>query len=116
MGAWPGTLPSEPLIANNSEQAPDVVARTEMSVGPAKVRRRVTAGYSPTHWVFLMTDAQLSTFLTFFNDTSEGGAETWTITHPRTAGSETMRFIGQPAWYKRGPDKWIVEFDCELMP
>ncbi|QLH37711.1 MAG: hypothetical protein HWD60_00095 [Defluviicoccus sp.] len=41
---WPSSLPQKPLVDGFSETAPNLVVRSPMDVGPAKVRRRATAG------------------------------------------------------------------------
>jgi len=43
---WPPSLPQSPLGDSFAEQPPNLIVRSPMDVGPAKVRRRSTAGVS----------------------------------------------------------------------
>jgi hypothetical protein len=89
-----------------------------MSSGPAKVRRRFTAGIRPGHYQYIMTLAQLATFKIFFEDTCEGGALTWTMTHPVLGGTATFRFVTEPTFaaIKTKTARVVVSFDYEVLP
>jgi len=71
---WPASLPQRLLIKSYSESPADVLLRTSMDFGPAKVRRRGTAGPRPVSGSIIVTAAELATFKTFFNTTLLGGS------------------------------------------
>ena len=72
--AWDASLPQRLIIKSYAESPADVLVRTSMDFGPAKVRRRGTAGPRPVSGSIIVTAAQLATFKTFFNTTLSGGA------------------------------------------
>jgi len=116
MATWPVQLPAKPLMEGNQETLPDLVIRTQMTTGPAKVRRRFTAGVRPGHYEHYMTKTQLDYFIAFFEQTCEGGALPFDYTHPVFATVESFRFVGQPAWTMVSKTHYRVAFDFEVMP
>ena len=44
MTAWPSSLPDHVLQQGHNESLANVTSRSQMDAGPAKVRRRFTAG------------------------------------------------------------------------
>ncbi len=115
MASWPGTLPSAPLANSFIETLPDLAIRTEMDVGPAKMRRRSTAGPRPCQMSFLMTAAQVAALDTFYVTTIKSGADSFTFTHPRTGVSGTWRIVNPPRWKSTGV-LYQVSIDMELLP
>jgi hypothetical protein len=99
MPTWPVSLPqSFPL--DSEEDGSGNILRTDMSVGPAKSRRRATAEVTrytlpPKRWI--LTDDQRDTLLDFFNDDCGAGnvAFTWTDPWPG-AGAKSFRFTARP--------------------
>jgi len=93
--SWPISLPL-PDVGGYQETMPDAVIRSPMDVGPDKVRRRTSAAVRKFKLTYSMTPTQLATLDTFFNTTVEGGALTFTMDNPRTAITETYRFMAPP--------------------
>ena len=122
MPTWPLTLPRAPLVRALSQTAQDLVVRTSMDSGPAKVRRRLTVNVVPTTiGLPVLTDEQLETFKTFFHSTAMGGAEAFDWKDPATGQPARMRFVGQPSWSpvraRNGVGRtWDVQFNVELIP
>lgn len=93
-----------------------------MAVGPAKVRARSSVVIDTYTAELILTQAQLVTFWTFFNDTLEQGALPFDWTHPRTAAVATFRFIDPPGETPLAPrnaahtEKWRVTFRLETLP
>lgn len=117
MASWPAApFPQKPLYSGNTETLADTVIRTEMSTGPAKVRRRFTSGVRFAHYELLLKLADLATFRTFFESTCSGGAVSWTWTHPVDGGAITCRFVGQPTYTMVSSGRVRVGFDCEVLP
>lgn len=118
---WPATLPQEPKLAGHSEQPPNLVLRTEMSVGPAKARRRTTAGVRNFSMSIVMTRAQCALLDEFFLDSAQGGALAFQWTHPRTGNLIDYRFVSPPTYTPLGPRssaaaKWTASFQLEALP
>lgn len=92
---WPPALPFFVTASRERSGPQDAVIRTQMSAGPDKVRRRTTAApkrYSGTTPGY--TRAELATFETFFADTLDMGALSFTATDPFDGNTKTFRFVG----------------------
>lgn len=116
MADWPTSLPDEIIQAGYSQSAPDVVQRSQMDAGPAKTRRRFTAGVSPFTARGMLTAAQLVTLRTFHDTTLQGGAIRFSWDDPITADSVELRFTSPIGWSARGPDLFEVSMDLEVLP
>lgn len=112
---WPAGLPQDFLQDGYSDSPPDVLIRTEMDAGPAKVRRRMTSNVRPITASITVTSAQLDTFESFFNTTLSGGVSRFNYTHP-VHGAVEMRFSGVPSYAKIGGDRWRIDMALEVMP
>ena len=114
--AWSATLPQELFVAGYGQSAPAVTIKSSMDAGPAKVRRRFTAGISPVSGTMIMTAAQLATFQTFYNTTLLGGALrfSWTTPPAHTVACE-MRFTEAPSWTKVEAE-YEVSLSLEVLP
>lgn len=71
---WPDVLPQTLLLEGYSSQLADVLARTAMDAGPAKVRRRFTAGPKPVSGSVIVTPAQLVFFQFWYETVLLNGA------------------------------------------
>jgi len=116
MAIWPVGLPAKALYEGNQEAFPNLVIRTEMSSGPAKMRRRFTSGVRPGHYEYYMTYNQLMTLMAFFEITCEGGALPFDLAHPVFGNTKSYRFVGQPTWAMVSKTHYRVVFDFEIMP
>lgn len=86
---WPITLPQNPRRDLNWSPKGNVIAfGTE--VGKGKRRRRSTYDSEVWSLPFIMTDAQLTEFKTFFSVDLEGGSLPFDYLYPRTG--DTYRF------------------------
>lgn len=112
---WPVSLPIEFLDEGYKEGLPDNVLRTKMSKGPDKLRKFSTADVRPLAGYQFYTDAQLDTFITFFNSTLESGSLSFDRENPRSGDTEEMRFKSPPTWKPRNLG-WQVFLDFEILP
>ena len=114
--AWHVDLPQELFIAGYGQSFPAVTIKSDMDAGPAKIRRRFTAGVEPVTGTMIMTAAQLVIFDTFFNDTILGGSLRFSWTKPpvHTVACE-MRFTEVPSWTKVESD-YEVSLSLEVLP
>ena len=78
MAAWP-TLPA-PLINTFKESTPDNLLRSSTDKGPAKIRRRSTAGVRPISFTLHLTPAQVNTLEIFYVTTLVSGAQEFDYT------------------------------------
>lgn len=119
---WPASLPKAPTLARTSETFPQLAQRSQMDVGVAKVRRRVTASSVVIPIELKLTGAQVGILYTFFVTTTKGGAEAFQWFHPRTGEPADFRFIDPPQVRPQSPrrtgaaEPWTATFDLELLP
>lgn len=81
---WPASLPQNFQIASYAETMPALIARTNMDMGPAKVRRRLTNNVRPIKTAMKLTDSQYVALISFWQSDCEGGALafTWNVKDP----------------------------------
>jgi hypothetical protein len=113
---WPSSLPQQVDQATYAEDLANVVERSEMDTGPAKVRRRFTAGIQPMQATVTVTIAQAATLETFFDDTLEGGSLEFQWVHPRTQATARIRFVVPPTLTPRGPNYFVASLALEVLP
>lgn len=92
MVTWPAALPQTPLQQGFAEELPRLSITTQMDAGPAKVRRRFTAGVTKYNMQFDLTTAQRATFITFYETTTFGGSVRFDFPDPVTAVTAEFRF------------------------
>lgn len=118
---WPSTLPQKPLLSGLAEQTPNTAIRTSMETGPAKVRRRYTAGVRKFPVSFVLTAAQVATMDTFLQETIMSGALPFDWLHPRTGAAVSFRVIPESAdtlntFTPLGAGLWQTSLNLEVMP
>ncbi|TAL39632.1 MAG: hypothetical protein EPN97_02085 [Alphaproteobacteria bacterium] len=116
MPAWPLTLPASPLVDGFRETPPDTVLRSAMDQGPAKLRRRTTAGTGALSMTYLLTRVQVDTLMDFFNDTLAGGALSFDFTHPVGGAALSCRFRQMPAYAPVNSEYFRAAIELEVMP
>lgn len=110
MATWPTSIPI--TRENFREAPPDRVIRSDMDVGPAKVRRRSTVAVRPVSISLFLTDEQLDTFDEFY---LENDAISFTFIHPRTGATESARFTSVPD-YVLDETMYRVTVNLEILP
>lgn len=121
MPSWPVDLPEYPVLKSVKVGSPqNVVKRTQMSVGPAKVRRLQTTGYTPLTATFApLTEVDIGTFETWFQTTVAMGTLPFDMTHPVSDATITCRFASENQPYsiqERGRDHYAVTLNLEIAP
>lgn len=116
MPVWPVTLPSSPLVEGFRETPPETVLRSTMDQGPAKLRRRTTAGTGALSMTYMLTRTQVDTLMDFFNETLAGGALGFDLTHPVSGASLTCRFRQMPAYAPVNSEFFRASIELEVMP
>jgi hypothetical protein len=116
MPTWPTTLPQHPLLDRYSETAPETAIRTEMDSGPAKSRRRTSAGVRRISCVYLLDAAQTAALDAFFISATAGGSVPFDMNHPRTAAAASFRFRKPPVYTPAGRGHYHAALDLEVLP
>jgi len=115
MASWPVDLPA-PLINTIVETPPENTIRTQMEVGPAKVRRRTTANVRPLRFSITCTPTQAAALDTFYTATTSGGADEFDYSHPRTGDSVSARFTQAPTYSDVNGQAYRIDIALEIMP
>jgi len=118
MATFPATLP-RPSASGYAVNPIDQTIRTDMEAGAARARRRTTTRNDKVNVLWVMTDAQLAIFRTWFDNAAEavGGASWFTISLPiGTTGlvSCTARFVGAFKVDHIAGLNWSVTAELEL--
>ena len=116
MTTWPDTLPASPLLDGFRETVQNTALRTEMEQGPAKLRRRTTAGVRTMSVAFVLSAAQVAILDTFYLTTLQGGTLSFDFTHPRTAAAVTCRFVKPPEYGVLNGAYFKTALDLEIVP
>jgi hypothetical protein len=117
---WPVTLP-QALRVGFKATAPNVVIRTAMDAGPAKIRRRFSTNVYSVQGEVLMNGAQIATFLDFFLNTLAGGALPFQWTVPWNGHPVDFRFAKPPDLGALAPraslaEPYAVPLSLEMLP
>lgn len=118
MATWPATLP-KPQAPGYSLNPVDQTVRTDMEFGAARARRRTSARNDKVSVEWVLTDAQMAIFRTWFENAAEAaGGASWFTTSLAigTTGivSVEARFVG--AFKSSGMPglKWSVTAELEI--
>lgn len=116
MAVWPASLPQCPLASSYSETPQRQTLRSQMDAGPAKVRRRFTAGTTDLAYAVNLTPAQVQTFEAFYDDDTDAGALPFDMPHPRTGTTVTVRFKGPYELTAIGGLYYRLSLTIEVLP
>ena len=112
---WPTTLPKDLLQRGYGQSSPDVVIRSNMDVGPAKSRRRATAGVMPVTGRLILTLTELGYIRTFHDTTLLGGSLRFTWKDPISRVSKELRFTAPIKWQVTN-GLYDVALEMEILP
>jgi len=116
LASWPGTLPDIPLSQGYKEGVPNLLLRTQMDQGPAKVRRRHSAGVRQVALMLQLHKDQVATLDAFYLGPLEGGALRFTWVHPRTQVPTDFRFEKPPEYTHVGGLYFAATLALEVLP
>jgi hypothetical protein len=115
MPTWPSDLPA-PNVNSFEESPPQTTLRTQMEIGPDKVRKRFSAGIRPVSFKLILTAVQVATLDTFYVTGTSGGALRFDYTHPRTSAAVKARFIDTPRYKSIDPSYYEADVKLEILP
>jgi hypothetical protein len=117
MATWPTTLPVEPIPDSITETPPNLLKRTEMDAGPAKVRKRYTAGVRNFEVSYMFSPAEMAIWEDFFENNISDGALSFTYPHPRKWGTFiTVRLSEIPDYKHKGAGYYDITLKLEQLP
>jgi hypothetical protein len=116
MDSWPGALQQKLNVQSFSVKVGNTLIRSEMDVGPAKVRSRYTDGIDVYTCSINITFDEYATLMTFFKTTLNNGSEQFLFNDPFTATPTAFRFTGPPTINPIGGEYFEVNMEWEKLP
>lgn len=116
MAAWPTTLPPELPEDGFSLTVADNLIRSNMDIGPPKVRRRTSSNITKVEGTLLLSNTELATFEAFYITTLSYGALQFDWVHPITNVACEMRFSTPPKYSAASGDYTQVTLNLEILP
>jgi hypothetical protein len=113
---WPPSLQDYVNEDNFGLKYGDTVLRSDMDVGPAKVRRRFTKGVDTMSISINLTTAQYTTFTNFYDITLNGGVKTFNLNHPITGILTEFRSAQTPDIRSLGGGQFRASWNLEILP
>lgn len=113
---WPLTLPTYFLAKGYSENPKSQLIKSDIDVGPAKLRRRFTTDALFINGQMRMSQSQLDDLETFYLTTLLGGTLTFDLVNPINSVSRELRFINPYIASHIGGVYYDVSFQLEVMP
>jgi hypothetical protein len=118
MATWPSTLPV-PSYDGYALDPVDPVIRTDMEVGSGRSRRRTKARNDKINVTWRLTDAEMATFRTWFDDDAQAaGGSAWFTTTLATGAtgldSVEARFSGMWKGSLSGGMNWTITATLEV--
>ncbi|MDH6273570.1 hypothetical protein M2311_003660 [Rhizobium leguminosarum] len=113
--SWPAELPQAFLKDGYSEEDADNLLASNVSVGPAKVRRRTTSNVQPITGSMEMSEAQRQAFKSFVKNDIKDRSKAFNFPDPH-GGSPLLVRMRQPASYTPIGIIWRVQIGLEVLP
>lgn len=116
MDVWPVSLQQKLNVDSFQYNFGKATVRTEMDVGPAKVRARVTDAVDGYTCSIFLTYAEVATFKTFFKTTLNNGVNQFEFNDPFTGAPTIFRFADEPRIRPIGGTEYQLEMNWERLP
>jgi len=117
MPTWPTTLPQFALRSGYAEGFKQTVLRSPMDSGATKRRARFTNAPTDLNITIPLTDAEILTFKTFYEDELSNGALSFTFPHPRLKTDVTVVFKSDPVpLVPEGANTYFLKMALEILP
>lgn len=114
--AWPALLQSVVNEESFSFIIGETSIRSDMEVGPAKVRRRFTKSVDGLTCSINLTQSEFQTFYDFYDIDLNGGTKVFSFIHPVTQVLSDFRFTKAPNMRSLGGGNFRVVMEWEQMP
>lgn len=110
MTSWPSEIPV--TREGYKERPPRRVIRSDMDIGPDKIRRRSSSEIRPVSLTLFLTQEQLEIFDEFY---LENDSFSFNFVNPRTSQTVSARFIEEPD-YSLDETMFRVSVSLEILP
>lgn len=111
---WPVSLPQTPLLEGYSNTPQSSVLRSNMD-GYTKQRNRFTAVLKDVTEFYLLSPAEFTTFVDFFENTLSNGAKEFIKEEPISKLDKIHRFV-EPYTFEFNGVSYRVELTLEILP
>lgn len=111
---WPPMLPC-PLMDGYSDGVQPNVIRSDMDVGPQKLRRRSTADTVNISFNLLLKSSDVSVLDAFYRVETKSGTLPFNFVHPRTKQTVECRFLSAPSYGSRS-GWYSANISLEVLP
>lgn len=116
MENWPVSLQQKLNVDSFEVKLGDTTLRSDMDVGPAKVRSRYTDAVDMYTCSVDLDYADYSTFMTFFKTTLNNGVDQFLFDDPFTGSPQAFRFKGPPSIRPLGGRVFQITMNWEILP
>lgn len=116
MVAWPVSLQDKFNVDNFTVKLGSTTVRSQMDVGPDKVRRRFTDAVDIYTASIDLDIEEYTDLKTFFENTLGGGSLTFSFYNPLTDTTDEFRFADPPEVRPLGGRFFRVNMTWERMP
>lgn len=113
---WPSALPQRLNQSGFTNTLPDNTIRSNMDVGPDKVRRRDVSAPEPIQGAIVATAAEYSDLVTFYNTTTASGSVAFNWTHPITGDAVEYLFTAPPSITAISGTHYTITLQMEIQP
>jgi hypothetical protein len=113
---WPAALQECLNESNFSFNKGDSALRSDMDVGPSKVRNRYTTSIDEVQGSINVTTSEYTTFDNFFKNTLANGTKQFYFNHPITQVQTVFRFTGPYQLVSIGGTNFRISFSWEILP
>lgn len=110
---WPSALQDVLNQAGFSLKIGETAIRSDVDIGPVKVRRRFTQGIDQITGTIYLNKDDYATFRTFFDTTLNGGVNTFNYVHPLTEATAEFRFVNPPTIATLGGEYFTIQMVWE---
>ena len=116
MDTWPVSLQQKLNVDSFQYALGKTSVRTDMDVGPAKVRARFTDGVDVYNCTVLLTFAEVEIFKAFYKTTINNGVTPFTFVDPFTEDVTIFRFAEAPSISPLGGLTYQLQMTWERLP
>jgi hypothetical protein len=116
MDSWPISLQQKLNASSFSVKVGTTTVRTQVDVGPAKVRSRFTDAVDNYSCAIFLDFSEYSTFMTFYKTTLNNGTNQFLFTDPFSLVERAYRFVDAPNISAMGGRFYEVSMNWELLP
>jgi hypothetical protein len=116
--SYPSVLQDKLNTASFTYVLGTATLRSDVEVGPAKLRNRYTGNVDPVRGSIDLTYTEYTDLVNFYKVTLANGSKSFNFDHPFTGVEEEFRFVEPPSISPKGSGgrEFVVSFTWEQLP